>query len=297
MSPNPSPSFLGRHEFLLRRLHSLTGLIPIGAYLMVHLTVNASLLGGPTSFQKNVYQIHGLEDALVVVEWAFIFLPILFHGLFGIMIVWSGVQNTGQYAYCSNVRYALQRATGLLAFAFVIWHVFHLHGWFHGQWWLENVAQPLQGANFRPFNAASTLGLAMKNLVVQVLYAAGVLSCVYHLANGIWTMGITWGVWTSAAAQRRASWVCGLFGAGLATIGMAALVGASTVDIEKARAAEGQMYEVRVSSGEIKPNQHKRSEPAPQATGQGRGPVSVREQPPVSGSISTEPGDQISQRS
>ena len=97
MTTSPATSRLGRHEFLVRRLHSLTGLIPVGAYMVVHLLVNSSLLTGPSTFQKNVYQIHGLEDALLFVEWAFIFLPILFHGLIGLLIFGSGQSNVGTY--------------------------------------------------------------------------------------------------------------------------------------------------------------------------------------------------------
>jgi len=253
-----SSSLLSRHEFLLRRLHSLTGLVPVGAYMVVHLVVNASVLTGATTFQKNVYQIHSLEDALLLVEWAFIFLPILFHAVFGVVFVLGGHWNLGSYSYGANIRYALQRATGIIAFAFIVWHVFHLHGWFHFDWWLENVAGPLGGANFKPFSAASTLGEAMGSVTVQILYAVGVLACVFHLANGLWTTGITWGLWISPAAQQRAYRICASFGVLLAIAGLGALLGASTVNIEKAKFWEDQMYEARVESGDIKPNPHKR---------------------------------------
>ncbi|MCH5373175.1 MAG: succinate dehydrogenase, partial [Planctomycetes bacterium] len=163
-----SPSFMMRHDFLIRRLHSLTGLIPIGAYMVIHLLVNSSLLSGPTVFQKNVYQIHSLEGGLIFVEWAFIFLPILFHAIFGVMIVYGGVPNVGVYRYGANFRYTLQRATGLIAFVFIVWHVFHLHGWFHNPWWIEHIAKPLNGANFKPYNAASTLGMAMRSPLIQL---------------------------------------------------------------------------------------------------------------------------------
>jgi succinate dehydrogenase / fumarate reductase, cytochrome b subunit len=148
-----------------------------------------------------------------------------------------------------------------MAFAFILWHVFHLHGWFHGDWWLNIVARPLGGSQFRPFNAASTLASAMRNPLVQALYAIGMLSCVYHLANGLWTMGITWGVWTSPASQRRASWVCGVFGLLLAMVGVAALVGAATVRIDQAQVIEDRMYAARLETGDIKPNPDKRSAP------------------------------------
>jgi succinate dehydrogenase / fumarate reductase cytochrome b subunit len=266
VNTSASPSFLARNEFLLRRLHSLTGLIPVGAYMVVHLLVNSTLLSGPSTFQKNVYQIHSLEDALVLVEWGFIFLPILFHAFFGIVIIWGGLPNNNAYPYLNNFRYTAQRATGIVAMIFIFWHVFHLHGWFHFEGWLENVARPLGGANFRPFNAASTLGLAMSGVVVPVLYAIGVLASVYHLANGIWTMGITWGVWTSPRAQLWASKACAGFGVALACVGLAALYGASTVDISEARRIEQRMYEARTAAGDIKENPHKLA--APQAGAQ-----------------------------
>lgn len=228
--------------------------------MCVHLAVNASVLSGASTFQKNVYQIHSLEDALVFVEWTFIFIPILFHAIFGVVIIRSGLPNTGAYAYGSNIRYTLQRATGMIAFVFIMWHVFHMHGWFHFDAWLKNVAEPLWGANFKPFNAASTLGLAMGNLFVQALYAIGVLASVFHLANGIWAMGITWGVWVSPRAQKRAEYICAGFGVLLAAVGMAALVGAATVDVEEARDVEARMYDMRVKIGEVKPNEHKRAD-------------------------------------
>jgi succinate dehydrogenase / fumarate reductase cytochrome b subunit len=254
-----SSSILARHEFFIRRLHSLTGLVPVGAYMTVHLLVNASVLSGASTFQKNVYQIHALEDALLLVEWAFIFLPILFHAILGAMIVCGGLPNTGAYPYGANIRYTLQRATGIIAFAFIVWHVFHLHGWFHFDAWLEGVARPLNGANFKPFNAASTLGAALSSVVVQILYATGMLACVFHLANGVWTMGITWGVWVSPAAQRRAYNLCAGFGIVLAVVGLSALAGASRLDIDAARAVEDRMYEAKVAAGDIKENDHKRS--------------------------------------
>ncbi len=255
-------SFLARNDFLIRRLHSLSGLIPVGAFMVVHLMVNASVLESPAAFQKNVYSIHGLGSLLPVVEWVFIFIPILFHAIVGVVIVAGGMPNNNQYRYAANYRYTLQRATGMLAFFFIMAHVFHMHGWFHADVWLENVVHPLGGAQFKPFNAASTAGLALQGYVWVAVYVIGVLACVYHLANGVWTMGITWGVWTSAAAQARASAVCSVLGVLLAVVGMGALFGirasGSGEKLEQAIQAEDQMYESKVASGEVKANEHKR---------------------------------------
>lgn len=257
-----SQSFLGRHEFLIRRLHSLLGLIPIGAFMTVHLLVNASILDSPGMFQDKVYQIHSLGIALPFIEWGFIFLPILFHGLFGLLIIVGGLANTGHYPYANNVRYVWQRVTGIIAFVFILWHVFHMHGWFHFEAWTDNVVIPLGGAQFRPFSAASTLGQAMHGFVVPVLYAIGVFSCVYHFANGIWTMGITWGLWSSPGGQRRATWIAVIIGAFLAVVGAGALIGAVSVNTSVARDAEDAMYAAKVRAHLIETTPEKRADDA-----------------------------------
>jgi succinate dehydrogenase / fumarate reductase cytochrome b subunit len=124
-------SFFGRHDFLIRRLHSLSGLIPVGAYMVIHLLTNASILNGVSTFQRNVNTIHSLGRILPLVEWTFIFIPLLFHAIIGVMIIRSGVSNTSHYPYTNNYRYTLQRVSGVVALLFILWHVFHMHGWFH----------------------------------------------------------------------------------------------------------------------------------------------------------------------
>lgn len=255
-----SSTFFGRHEFLIRRLHSLSGLVPVGAYMTVHLLVNSSLVNGPGAFQTNVNQIHSLGAALLPVEWAFIFLPLIFHAVVGIWIIQSGHSNAAQYRFVSNRRYTLQRWTGVIAVVYIFTHVFHLHGWFHGEAWLKNFAEPLGMAQFRPYNAASTLAIALQGFFWPVAYAIGLLACVFHLANGIWTMGITWGVWLSPKAQERANYVCAAFGLGLAVVGMSALIAAKATDPKAAKRVEDLMYEHKVRTGEIIADPHKRSD-------------------------------------
>lgn len=256
-------SFFERHEFLIRRLHSLSGLIPVGAFMCMHLAVNASVMNGPETFQTGVYGIHALGKLLPIVEWATIFLPLLFHAGVGVWIITTGKPNTGAYAYGSNVRYTLQRASGMVALLFILYHVFHMHGWFHAEWWLAAI-EPLGGHQFSPYNAPSTAGLALQNPLIILFYAVGILACVFHLANGLWTMGITWGAWTSEKAQRNALVVCGLFGAGLLVVGMSALVGMVAVgsgeSFEQARQIEDQMYKGLVEQGLVPANSHKRAE-------------------------------------
>ncbi len=243
MSDQQTIPFFYRHEFAIRRLHSLSGIVPLGAYMAVHLTTNASLLNGVPTFQRAVMQIHSLGAALPLVEWGFIFLPLLFHAIIGVWIVRTGKSNVSRYNYAANRRYVWQRWTGLIAFVFLMVHVFHLHGWFHFKPWLEYVAEPLGMAKFRPYNAASTLAEAMDGVIWPAFYLAGVLSCVFHLANGLWTAGITWGLWITPQAQARATKICVVLGLGLAVVGTSAWWAAISVDPVSAIEIENQMYD------------------------------------------------------
>ncbi|QDS97125.1 succinate dehydrogenase cytochrome b558 subunit [Adhaeretor mobilis] len=255
-------SFLARHDFLIRRLHSLSGLIPVGAYMVVHLITNASVVNGASTFQGNVYKIHSLGNLLPLVEWVFIFIPILFHAAIGFVIIGGGMPNSTQYRYGSNVRYTLQRATGMIAFVFIMLHVFHMHGWFHEESWVKNVVEPLGGGQFKPYSATSTASEALQSIVLVGLYLLGVLSCVFHLANGLWTMGITWGIWTSEKGQARALKVCTALGLGLAAVSVVALFGIrgatdTPEKLEEVRAMEEEMYDAKVEARELEPNEHK----------------------------------------
>lgn len=255
-SPPLESSFLSRNEFLLRRLHSLSGVLPVGAYMVIHLLTNSTVNEGGRTFQRAVYTIHDLP-MLTAIEWIFIFLPIIFHAVYGIIIIRSGLPNSGTYRYQSNVRYTFQRATGMVAFAFIAWHVFHMHGWIHAEWW-ENAIHSFGGGSFRPYNATSTAAAAMQqSVIVPILYAIGVLACVFHLANGLWTFGITWGLWTTQTAQARARKATDAFGVILALIGLSAIFGFWTVDPVKVRQEEDIMLKAKILSGQVDENSPK----------------------------------------
>ena len=257
-------NFFLRHEFLIRRVHSLLGIVPLGLYMTVHLATNASLLNGTQTFQRAVFLIHSPGKLLPLIEWGLIFTPLIFHAVIGIWIAKSGKSNSSQYKFRSNKRYTWQRWTGFIALVYLFFHILHLHGWFHVSAW-EAIIRPLGFGVFRPFNAASSLVRAMQEwgYVWPAFYLVGMLACVYHLANGLWTSGITWGLWISPTAQARASKLCTVVGCGLAVLGVSAWWAAvspspqTTVEME---AIENRMYEAAVDSGMVTPNVEKRTE-------------------------------------
>lgn len=211
-----APRSHASHHFLLRRLHSFTGII-FGGYVLVHLIVNASLIQGqkPDVFQAQVDKIHSLPF-LWAVEWAFIYLPILFHAVYGTWIILGGQWNVDRYPYQKNWYYVLQRISAMILVAFILFHVLGMKALFGS------------ALTFDPVHAAATTSRNITSswIVAYVVYPIGILASAYHTANGFWTAAITWGLTTSAAGQKRWGLACtGLF-ALMLVCGLLALIGA-----------------------------------------------------------------------
>ena len=109
-------------SFIWRKLHSLLGIVPIGAFLLEHLLSNFEALKGPVAYGEQVKFLNGLP-LVRVLEWVFIFLPILYHGIYGVYIWLRGKSNIVYYPWAGNWMYLAQRYTGLIAFAYIVQHV------------------------------------------------------------------------------------------------------------------------------------------------------------------------------
>lgn len=228
-----STSFGDKHYFLIRRLHSLSGLVPLGVFLCFHLLANASVLV-PTEppgreFQNSIERIHALGPLLVPVEIIGIFIPLAFHMLLGIQIWLTSSPNAQQYKHGPNIRYTVQRITGLIAVVFIIYHVWQMH-WLGAS--LGGGAFQLHDEIGRGTAALSTAGPIQAAWWVPIAYIIGVLAVVYHLANGIWTSLITWGITIRAQSQRAAGYICAAFGVALAVVGVGAVYGFMTFDMQ-----------------------------------------------------------------
>src|ERR1700712_3354781 len=86
------------HSFFWRKLHSLSGVVPIGAFLVEHIVSNFEALKGPAAYAGQVKFLNSLP-LVRVLEWVFIFLPILYHGLYGLYIWWRGKSNVIYYPW------------------------------------------------------------------------------------------------------------------------------------------------------------------------------------------------------
>jgi len=237
-----SGSFSERHHFFIRRLHSLLGIVPLGTFVLIHLSVNALIAAGGPEYQKQVDRIHDLGPLLFPVEIVGIFLPLLFHALLGLKIWFSGRPNVSAYKHAANVRYTFQRISGGIAFVFIFFHLWQMH-------WLGNV---FGGGVFDPHDAAQTTAVAIRTafwgVPASLLYAVGVLATVYHLANGMWTALITWGITVGPSSQRFAGYVCTVFGVLIGLAGLSSIYNFRQYNEESVAVRSHQDHPVSVST-------------------------------------------------
>src|SRR5690625_641449 len=111
-----------QRDFFYRRLHSLLGVIPIGVFLVQHLVVNHFAVYGEESFNKAAGFMGNLPFVLVL-ETVIIYLPILFHAILGVYIVFVARNNVKRYGFFRNWMFYLQRITGVVTLVFIAWHV------------------------------------------------------------------------------------------------------------------------------------------------------------------------------
>jgi succinate dehydrogenase/fumarate reductase cytochrome b subunit (b558 family) len=114
-----------RRAFLWAKLHSLTGIVPIGAFVVLHLYTNAQALRGQAAFDAAVAR-SGRLPFLLGAEAFGLWLPLAYHALYGLRRVWRSRPQLGAYPFARNWAYLGQRVTGVAALLFVAWHLSEL---------------------------------------------------------------------------------------------------------------------------------------------------------------------------
>ena len=175
-------------HFWLRRLHSLSGIVPIGGFLAFHLYENYTATRGADAYNKLTRTLQDLPFA-VPMEIAILLVPLLFHGIYGLFVTSTAKPNVISSPYLRNGMYFLQRLTGVLVFAFILFHL-----------WTTRLVQLQDHESLDLFRQVQA---AIENPWIYAFYLAGILSATFHLANGIWSFSIVWGLTIGPKAQRR----------------------------------------------------------------------------------------------
>lgn len=198
------------YSFWLRRLHSLSGIVPVGAFLFEHILIsNSAAIGGPAAYARQVRFLASLP-LVPILELFGIWLPILFHALYGFYIWYRGETNVGEYPWTGNWMYTVQRWTGGIAFAYILWHTWTMR--FTG---IDLHEYP--GASFGKVQAE------VFQTPLFLFYVVGLIAASWHFAYGIWLFCAKWGIVSGEKARKRFLTVCLAFffvllGAGLASL-------------------------------------------------------------------------------
>ena len=200
------------NSFLLRRLHSLSGIVPIGAFLLEHFISNSEALKGPAAYNDQVRFLTGLPF-VAVLEWVFIFLPLLYHGLYGLYIWYRGESNVGEYPWTGNWLYTAQRWTGIVALFYICYHLYYMR--FSGVHLMDG------GYN----SAFWKVQHEFQNPWAVAAYVIGITAASWHFSYGVWLFCAKWGITVGERARKKLGYVCVLLAVALISIGMASIYG------------------------------------------------------------------------
>lgn len=212
---------VGKESYFWHKVHSLTGIIPVGYYMVQHLTLNTFSLGGPAYFNGVLGFFEGMpKHFLYALKFFGIWLPLIFHGVYGLFITSRANPNVTEpaYKFRENWMYTFQRISGILAFLFLVYHMSTTSV-------AASVAGTAAGIEYAAWQTKLTAPVLGIPYLLLGVYALGVLLCTYHLSYGIWNFCIRWGITISERSQMRmVKFSQGAFVA-LTALGWAALAG------------------------------------------------------------------------
>ena len=201
------------NNFLLRKLHQLTGIVPLGLFFAVHMFTNAKAMNGEKVFNDAVKDIHHLPF-LIFIEVFGIFLPLLFHSVYGIFISAEAKVNVTSYGYGRNWLYVFQRATGIFLFFFILFHLLHLRFGLFGALDLTRVA--VAGNADQAFAIVAT---DFGSVGILLFYILGVGATAWHLGYGIFLFAVDWGIVIGERAQKSLLYASVAIALGLFAVG------------------------------------------------------------------------------
>jgi len=187
---------MSKFDFWIRRIHSLSGVVALGGFLLEHLFTISKVMGGPGPFNEAVKALSAIPF-LVPVEILFIGVPFAFHGIVGVVYALKAKNNVAQYGYLNNWMFYMQRITAYIVIVFVLYHV-----------WTLRIMGKAMGGNLIGYEYMHNV---LANPVVFVAYIIGLLASIFHFTNGLWGFSVTWGILVGPRAQKLVS---------LATIGL-----------------------------------------------------------------------------
>jgi succinate dehydrogenase / fumarate reductase cytochrome b subunit len=181
----------------------------VGVFLLEHFISNAFATNGPWAYANQVKFLTNLPFVLLL-EIFGIYIPLLFHALYGFYIWFRGEANVSEYPWAGNFMYSAQRWTGAIAFAYILWHTYTMR--FAGIHLLAH-----------PDAAFSKVQLELASRWAASFYVIGITAASWHFAYGLYLFCAKWGITVSQRSRRAMGVVSTAIAIALIAVGMATL--------------------------------------------------------------------------
>ncbi|MGE5323638.1 MAG: succinate dehydrogenase [Actinomycetota bacterium] len=194
-------------SFFWRRLHSLSGIVPVGAFLVEHFVSNAFATNGPYAYAAQVKFLSSLPFVLFL-EIFGIYIPLLYHALYGFYIWWGGKSNVSDYPWAGNFMYAAQRWTGAITFLYIGWHTYTMR---------------FTGLHLLTHNDAAfaKVQMELQNPWALAFYVIGITVASWHFAYGLYLFCAKWGITATQKSRRAMAGVAWLVAIAFIAVGLA----------------------------------------------------------------------------
>lgn len=168
-----------------RLLFEISGVVPLAVYTLVHVGTYASVLFGRENFDA----AGPGSLAQGALELLLVWLPLAYHGGYGLVLSLRRVDGDAEERQTTLIL----RATGVLAFAFVVTHAL----------WLR---LPLWRGERDPGDVLQMLAAGLSSTlsgvpVVAALHVLGILALAAHLGYGLERFLVDFGVLTARRAR------------------------------------------------------------------------------------------------
>jgi succinate dehydrogenase / fumarate reductase cytochrome b subunit len=174
---------------------------------------NAKAMNGEKVFNDAVADIHHIPF-LLFIEIFGIFLPLLYHSVYGLIISAEAKVNTN-YGYNRNWLYIFQRVTGVFLFIFLLFHLLHFRWGLFGSLGLTSVA--VAGNADQAYQIVSA---DFRIAWVLIFYVLGIAATAWHLAYGLFLFAVDWGIVIGEKAQNYVLKGVAAVGIGLFLLGV-----------------------------------------------------------------------------
>ncbi|NDI36809.1 succinate dehydrogenase cytochrome b558 subunit [Chengkuizengella sediminis] len=182
------------NSFYSRKLHSLLGVIPLGLFLVEHMLTNYEAFNaGKEGFIESVLWLNSLPLVLFL-EIFGIWLPLLYHGVYGLYIAFQAKHNVNNYGYVRNHMFMWQRITGVITLIFVVWH-------------FSDTRLRVAIGSLGHEDLAAHMHNTLSNPLFFALYVIGIVAASFHFSNGMWSFLVSWGITVGPRAQRVSSYI------------------------------------------------------------------------------------------